>query len=207
LTSTSGEEPTSGPRAAWEILEASFQRLFHAAAQQGRDWKFISALFSTITEIIRLQGNDALVPSDEAQEGRRLRPELRARIEAVIDSFSDDEAADFLGIGTRQVRRRAQEGSLYFFSVSKKRRYATWQFDEAAGVLPGLSAVVAAIPASWTPEATNAFMTTTAPGLAVQRTPTSPRTWLAGGLDPAGVTTLIRDGMTESDSNSAEGST
>lgn len=46
----------------------------------------------------------------------------------MIDSWSDDETADHLLVGLRQVRRLAQRGELVFFLVNRKRRYPVWQF-------------------------------------------------------------------------------
>lgn len=174
-------------------LENSLQRLFDVAAEQGRDWKLIDALLVTMTEMVSERGEDVLTPITADRPERRLRPEFRARIEAVVDSLSDDEAADFLGVGTRQLRRRAQDGGLYFFPVGKRRRYPAWQFDQRLGLLPNLSHVIAAIPTTWPPQMTNAFMTTLEAGLKVQGKCITPRTWLAIGLDPVAVVETIRN--------------
>ncbi len=120
-----------------------------------------------------------------------MRPEIKAHIIAIIDSFSDDETADFLGIGTRQVRRRAQQGGLHFFVVGKKRRYGTWQFHERLGVLPGLQEIIPSIPVEWSPERVHEFMTTLESGLNIHGHRVAPRTWLAAKGNPATVAKLI----------------
>lgn len=58
----------------------------------------------------------------------RQLSDFRKCITPVIESWSDDEAADLLGIGVRQLRRRAQRGTLSYFRVHGKRRYPWGQF-------------------------------------------------------------------------------
>lgn len=154
------------------------------AADTGRDWKLIDALLRTMIElVVQTQGDlfesegtrddepsanaESTAFPDETTVGPRLRlrPEYRLRLEAVIDSWSDDETADFLGIGLRQVRRRAQQGTLFHFEVNKKRRYPVWQFDQFCGVLDGVKELGRAVPDSWETERVYAFMTTRSPAL------------------------------------------
>ncbi|MGF9660212.1 hypothetical protein AAIH18_22535, partial [Pantoea agglomerans] len=102
-------------RSSWtpvdaETVSRSLQGLIETAAEQGRDYKLIDAIFLTLTAFIAESGEDILAPSDSASSTRRLRPRYRARIEAVIDSLSDDEVSDFLSIGTRQVRAQRESG-------------------------------------------------------------------------------------------------
>lgn len=176
-----------------DTVSKSLQLFLDTAAEQGRDWKLVSALLITMTAFIGERGADVLAPPGSENSRRRLRPEFRARIEAVVDSLSDDEAADFLGVGTRQLRRRAQHGGLCFFPVGNRRRYPAWQFDERLGLLPHLNDVIAAVPSTWTPQMTNAFMTTLEAGLKIQGENLTPRTWLAIGLDPVAVVEMIRN--------------
>lgn len=192
---TSGRDTDSALErdAAWRDLESSLQGLFDAAVEHGRDWKLIDALLITMTEMVSERGEDVLTPISTERPERRLRPEFRARIEAVVDSLSDDEAADFLGVGTRQLRRRAQSGGLCFFPVGNRRRYPAWQFDERLGLLPNVNEVIAAIPATWSPHRTNAFMSTLEAGLTIRGEPITPRTWLAIRLGPAAVIEVIQN--------------
>lgn len=176
-----------------DTVSESLNLLFETAAEQGRDGKLVSALLTTMTAFIADRGADVLAPPDPEDSERRLRPEFRARIDAVVDSLSDDETAAFLGIGTRQVRRRAHDGGLYFFTVGKRRRYAAWQFDEPLGVVPGLRDILRAIPEDWTPERVQLFMSGFGAELRIADKPIAPRTWLAVGLDPVEIINLIRE--------------
>ena len=176
-----------------------FRRLVQVAADTGRDWKLIDALLRTIVQLVRETGGDVFdasemqaserraksgeepSPADEADEPRRrLRPQFRLRLESVIDSWSDDETADYLMIGQRQVQRRARKGELYFFLVDRKRRYPVWQFDRFCGVLGGVAEVGRAIPESWSHERVYEFMTTRSTVLKL----VTPAQWLLMKEDP-----------------------
>lgn len=85
-----------------ESVSKSLQLLDDAATEQGRDWKLIDALLVTLAAFPAGSRVDVLAPHDPRDPTRRLRPEFRARMDAVADSLSDDEAALFLGVGTRQ---------------------------------------------------------------------------------------------------------
>lgn len=187
-----GSEPWTQVDA--DTISKSLNHLIETAAEQGRDGKLVSALLTVMTAFLAERGADVLAPPDPKDSGRRLRPELRARIDAVVDSLSDDETAAFLGVGTRQVRRRARERALYFFTVGRRRRYPSWQFDEALGVLPGLRDILRAIPDDWTPERAQHFMAGLDTDLKIADKPIAPRTWLVVGLDPAQIVDLIREG-------------
>ncbi|MEV4737570.1 helix-turn-helix domain-containing protein [Microbacterium sp. LWO14-1.2] len=190
-----GSEPWT--QADADTVSESLNLLIETAAQQGRDGKLVSALLTTMTAFIADRGADVLAPPDPEDPGRRLRPEFRARIDAIVDSLSDDETAAFLGIGVRQVRRRAHQGALYFFTVGKRRRYPAWQFDELLGVLPGIRDILRAIPEDWTPERAQLFMSGVGAELTIADKPISPRTWLIVGLDPMEIVNLIREGTEE----------
>lgn len=201
-SSSEGESTHAGTEAdGWPELGKALERLFRAVASQGRDLKLADALLRTIIEIISEAGADALLPeestnpadprtSEEAQtkpRKSRMRPEYRDRIEAVVDSWSDDEAAGYLAIGLRQLQRRAHQGELYFFIVNRKRRYPVWQFDYRLGLIGGISEVSAVFPKDWRPEQTYRFMTTQAPGLRHL----SPAQWLLGGHDPREIAEIL----------------
>lgn len=177
-----------------DTVSRSLSQLIETVAEQGRDGKLVSALLTTMTAFIADRGADVFAPPDPEDSGRRLRPEFRARIDAVVNSLSDDETAAFLGIGVRHVRRRAHEGALYFFTVGKRRRYPVWQFDELLGVLPGLRDILRAIPEDWTPERIQLFMSGFGAELKIADKPIAPRTWLVVGLDPTEIVILIREG-------------
>lgn len=185
-------------------LEA-FRRLVQVAAATGRDWKFVDALLHTMVDLVLQTHGDLFVsaetpsetsaadiataaPAETPTEPRlRVRPEYRLRLEAVIDSWSDDETADFLRIGARQVRRRAQHGALYYFVVNRKRRYPVWQFDRVCGVLEGVAQVGMALPRSWSAERVYTFMTSQDPALAL----VTPVQWLFLKRDPNSIVAAI----------------
>ena len=179
------------------VLDA-FRRLVQAAADTGRDWKLVDALLRTTIELARQPQEELFVSTAATQEANstkeaappaaetvdapqlRLRPEHRLRMESIIDSWSDDETADFLMIGPRQVQRRARQGKLYYFLVHRKRRYPVWQFDRACGVLDGAAIVGQAFPESWSTGRVYEFMTTRSPNL----NRVTPAQWLLMKRDP-----------------------
>jgi hypothetical protein len=154
---------------------AAFEHLVQVVIDTNRDGKLIAALLHTMVEFVQERGADVLVPNEQSPDDTpapaqrtassrikrrgRLRPEYRLRIEAIIDSWSDDETADFLQIGARHVRRRAQQGTLYFFLVGRRRRFPIWQFENYNRVLPGAALVGRGLPPEWAPERVYVFMT------------------------------------------------
>lgn len=188
------------------VLDA-FRRLVQAAADTGRDWKLVDALLRTTIELALRPQEELFVSTVATQEASstkeatpsgaktvdapqlRLRPEHRLRIESIIDSWSDDETADFLMIGPRQVQRRARQGKLYYFLVHGKRRFPVWQFDRACSVLVGAASVGHALPESWSAGRVYEFMTTRSPNLKL----VTPAQWLLMKRDPASILAAIPD--------------
>lgn len=115
---------------------------------------------------------------------------VRERIRCVVDSWSDDETADYLRIGLRHVRRLAQGGTLYYFLVGKKRRYPVWQFGGSRGTLMGTKHLAAMFPKSWRPEDVYGFMTTHTSQLGSA----TPAQWLLLNRDLSQVARLIEAG-------------
>jgi excisionase family DNA binding protein len=190
----------------------ALEGLIRAAQLRGRDMKLVIALLRTMAEFVAdgndvVSGSNALAvaakdldrddpqPSSIVDPNRSLTisPALKALLSAVIDSLSDDEAARYLSIGVRQVRRRALDGSLYFFRVGRKRRYPRWQFADDRYVLPGLPAVARALPRDWSPERAQAFMENQDPRLRLRGTSRSPVEWLRSGGDASRIAELIAD--------------
>lgn len=183
--------------------------LMQAAQSQGRDTKLVSAMLRAIGDFIA-SGREPLVlidaqdstgllePADAAvaasTRDRRpatMSPALRDVLSAVIGSLSDDEAARYLGVGVRQVRRRALEGTLYYFHVGRRRRYPCWQFEAGQSTLAGIRIVVPAIPLSWPPERVAEFMQTPHPRLELDGVLMSPAEWLMNGCSAEKVTKLL----------------
>lgn len=184
--------------------------LIQAARSRGRDMKLVSALLRSMADFMLEHGADAAITTstdtDDESAGRHeeasnaaaaghprasISPALRSRLHAVIDSLSDDETARVLGTGTRQVRRRALAGGLYFFQAGRKRRYPCWQFIGGEHALPGLQFLTPGIPRDWPPEAVHAFMAAKHPRLLLQGAPSSPVEWLARGGEPSTVRRLL----------------
>lgn len=191
-------------------IREALEDLIHVARSRGRDMKLVSALLRSMAEFMQEHGADATItastgsdvdppgshedarnPAAESPLRASISPALRSRLHAVIDSLSDDETARLLGIGTRQVRRRALAGGLYFFQVGRRRRYPCWQFVGDNRVLHGLQDVTPLLPRAWPPETVDAFMTTQHPHLLLRGVPVSPVEWLARGGDPRNVTHLL----------------
>jgi len=186
----------------------ALERLVNVVVEQGRDWKLIDALLRTIIGFViekdgQVLAPDAMpssAPGDVSAElggdvrspppGQpRLLPEFRLRIEAVRDSWSDDETAAYLLIGLRQVRRRAQAGHLYYFLVNRKRRYPIWQFDGHFGVLSGVRDVGRALPAHWSPAQVYQFMT----NRRAELNSMTPAQWLLAKRDTRRITALVAE--------------
>lgn len=206
--SESSERSDEGDAVSQEDFDSvldEFRRLVQVAADTGRDWKLIDALLQTIVKLVRETRGDVFEtsgvwasqpgtksgeeasPVNEAKPRRRLRPEYRLRLEAVIDSWSDDETADYLLIGLRQVQRRARAGELYYFLVNRKRRYPIWQFDRFCGVLGGVADVGRAIPESWSHERVYEFRTTRSTVLKL----VTPAQWLLMKQEPESIMEAI----------------
>lgn len=202
----SAPDRDTASREETESVLESFKCLVQVASEAGRDWKLIDALLHTMVELVLETSGDALNPpgmpaaepsvSSESASAqpvapdpprRRLRAEYRLRLDAVIDSWSDDETAEFLTIGLRQVRRRAQQGSLYYFLVNGKRRYPVWQFDSVYGVVRGIEVLGPAFPESWRPDRVYEFMTDLSPELGSL----SPTQWLLANRDPRRLAALL----------------
>lgn len=119
--------------------------------------------------------------------------ERRTRLAAVTTSLDTREVAELLGIDASRVRHRKAKDGLYAFPVGSKLRFPSWQFtgDPGQPVLPGLTAVVRAIPDDMRASSVLGFMTTPQEDLLVDDAPVTPPEWLAGGGDPQEVVDLL----------------
>ncbi len=106
------------------------------------------------------------------------------------ESLSVEQAAKLLIVDASRVRHRVRDRALYAFKIGAALRLPTWQFDEREPI-PGLRAVLAALPSDLHPLEVAGFMTTPDPDLAVADAPLSPRDWLIGGGDLHVVVELI----------------
>lgn len=193
--------------------------LVAAASRLNRDWKLVDALIRTIADFIeelqgRVYADDGTTakpsrdrldgpPTEPASTEREVSPVFKARVAAVIDSLSDDEAAWFLKVGLRQVQRRAQHRNLYFFRLGPRRRYPLWQFGNRK-ILPGAPAVVREIPSDWRPERVHRFMTTFE-CLDLDGELLTPAEWLFIGEDPSKIIELMQHEVKETTCGGLEG--
>lgn len=95
-------------------------------------------------------------------------------------SMSVAQAARLLHVDTSRVRHRLRDRALYGFKIGAGLRLPLWQFVDDEPI-PGLRAVLAALPADLHPLEITGVMTTPDPDLVVADEPTSPRAWLIHG--------------------------
>lgn len=134
---------------------------------------------------------EALQHDDGDHSGReRTRRATHRLVEAIGESLSIADAASALGVDRTRVSHRLRDGSLWSFTLGRQRRIPRWQILPDGRVLPGLAAVVAAIPAGIHPSTVAALMGTAQPELEDQ----TPVAYLAGGGDPTLVAEML-DGL------------
>jgi len=135
-----------------------------------------------------------------AEVGLDLRPrrgdevDTRARTVAAQAVLRDSaltvaDAATTLGVDTSRIRHRLAARRLIGWKDRGGWRLPAWQFTNS-GVLPGLEAVLAAIPDDQPPLAVAAFMTTPQEDLRVNDRRATPRQWLLAGGEPERVAQL-----------------
>lgn len=147
----------------------------------------------TDTEETFLRKHGGIGPLGDARETRRavLRAASSNLAEQTRQSLSVGQAAKLLLVDGSRVRHRVRDRALYAFKIGAGLRLPTWQFERDQAI-PGLRAVLAALPADLHPLEVAGFMTTPDPDLALADEPTSPRDWLAGGGEPAAVVELVQ---------------
>ncbi|MDQ2588500.1 DNA-binding protein [Saccharothrix yanglingensis] len=124
-------------------------------------------------------------PSDDQGRARTVVAHAVLRDSALTVA----DAARQLGVDTSRIRHRLGMGRLVGWKDRGSWRLPAWQFA-GDGVLPGLEAVLAAVPADQPALVVAGFMTTEQEDLSVDGEPTSPREWLLAGGDPRRVTAL-----------------
>lgn len=90
------------------------------------------------------------------------------------------EAARTLGVDPSRVRHKLAAGRLSGWKDQHGWRLPAWQFT-GDGVLPGLAAVLASVPADQPPLVVASFMTTPQDDLVLDGRPATPRQWLLAG--------------------------
>lgn len=199
---------TPNVRASSPSVASALDRLLEQVGSSCRDAKLVVAILNTLTTFLENAPEDEFAddappksidsaPDPESVGGPRRRrrrtflsKQRKDHLLAVINSLSDDEAAWYLGVGLRQIRRRVSTGNLYTFIVGGKRRYPMWQFGDRFHVLPGLRETIEAIPQSWPPERLERFMTIKQ-GPRIERRRVSPAIWLLNHGDPERIVKLL----------------
>lgn len=119
-----------------------------------------------------------------------LRSSSSNLAEQTRESLSVAQAAKLLMIDGSRVRHRVRDRALYAFKIGGGLRLPAWQFHRHDSI-PGLRAMLAALPADLHPLEVAGFMSTAGAGLIVEDEPTSPRDWLLGGGDVRVVVELL----------------
>lgn len=141
--------------------------------------------------ILRAHGGVTSPVGDEQSVRKAvLRASSSNLADQTRDSLSVEQAAELLLVDRSRVRHRVRDRALYGFKIGGNLRLPTWQFH-GHGPIPGLRAVLAALPTDLHPLEVAGFMTTPDPDLSVADEPLSPRGWLTGGGDVATVVELI----------------
>lgn len=112
--------------------------------------------------------------------------EVGAMADQIATSLTIGQAASLLGVDRTRVSHRIRQGELYTFRLGRQQRLPGWQFSTSSAnvsSLPGLADVLGALPQGLHPLSVEGFFTTADPDLGGA----TPRDWLAGGGDPAGV--------------------
>jgi hypothetical protein len=107
-------------------------------------------------------------------------------------SLTVEQAAKLLRVDGSRVRHRVRDRTLYGFKIGGGLRLPIWQFNRRDAI-PGLRAILAALPADMHPLEVAGLMTTPDPDLAVADEPLSPRDWLLGGGDVGVVCAIVED--------------
>lgn len=150
-----------------------------------------SQLSAADEAVLRAHGGIAEpVDDDRAVRAAALRSASSNLAALARGSLSVEQAATLLGVDASRVRHRVRDRALYGFKIGAGLRLPTWQFEGDAPI-PGLRAVLAALPTDVHPLEVAGFMTTPDPDLTVGDEPLNVRDWLLGGGDVIAVVELI----------------
>lgn len=128
------------------------------------------------------------------QAGHRARRDAVAEHVALLTGTDIAQVAAMAGVTESRVRHWVADHALLGIRVGQRRRFPAFQFGPDGRPLPGLAAILAALPAAWPPAQVAAFMTTAQPELSLDESgrPVTPAQWLGAGGDSAAVTALLQ---------------
>jgi hypothetical protein len=167
--------------AEFDVTEDDFARELHRVLHSAPAPN--AASLTEQERAIRADGGlDMTADPDEAQRQFVLQQQTNIATQ-VRDSLPVASVAARLGLDASRVRHRVRDGALFGYRVGRSLRLPTWQFTSTGQPLPGLRAVLAALPEGLHPLSVTGFMTTPDPDLGAKQHNT-PAAWLAGGGDP-----------------------
>lgn len=152
-----------------------------------------SRLTETDESTLREHGGITVAAGDESSVRRAvLRTSSSNLAVEARESLTVEQAAKRLVVDGSRVRHRVRDRALYGFKIGGRLRLPTWQFNRQDAI-PGLRAVLAALPTDTHPLEVAGLMTTPDPDLVVADELVSPREWLIGGGDIGAVVTVVED--------------
>lgn len=133
-------------------------------------------------------------PRDATSLARKNLRALSANLaEQTRTSISVPQAAEQLDVDASRIRHRLRDRALYGFKIGSSIRLPLWQFGDDRAPIPGLRAVLAALPTDLHPLEISGFMTSPDPDLTIADEPVSPRDWLVGGGELTAVSEIVAD--------------
>ena len=125
--------------------------------------------------------------------GRRARSAVLVEQFSLLTGPDTAEVAAAAGVSESRVRHWASGGALLAIRVGRSLRFPRFQFGADGRPLPGLPAVLTAVPKEWPVAQVAAFLTTPQAELALgEGEPSTPAQWLAAGGDAASVAALLQ---------------
>ena len=172
-------------------IAAEFVRR-HPLREPARDIVPLSGAERRLLRAAGARGLDADEATVAAAERRNLAVLAGEYAQLVAGADSADEVARRLGVKGSRVRQRVGERSLYALDTPAGRVFPRFQFH-AAGVLPGLGRVLAALGPDAHPVGVARFFLTPTEDLesALLDGAVSPRDWLIAGLPVDAVVDLV----------------
>jgi hypothetical protein len=177
-------------RAGLRVDSAEFLDLVEDAARQLAPVDPSPAEYFTESQAAALTavGLDLAPRRDKERDPRARTVALQAVLRDTAVTVAG--AAERISVDASRIRHRLADGRLAGWKDRGGWRLPVWQFTND-GVLPGLEAVLAAVPDDQPPLVVAGFMTTPQHDLPTAGEPTIPRDWLLAGGDPEMVARLM----------------